>query len=69
MINTMSSKIDSIQLGEEEGQLFKISVELEVDLKAMLIAYLRKKDVFTWGPLKMTSIDLEVTTHKINVNP
>lgn len=49
MINTMSSKIDSIQLGEEEGQLFKISVELEVDLKAMLIAYLRKKGCFYLG--------------------
>lgn len=49
MINTMSSKIDSMQLGEEERQLFKISVELEVDLKAMLIAYLRKKGCFYLG--------------------
>ena len=65
-----SKKLDPVQLGDQLEHLVYIGSKLAEGIRSPLIHFLEQNmKVFTWKQEDMGGVDLEVITHRLNVNP
>ena len=63
--------LEDIPLDENNPERYtRVGVDMEKKMKQDLVQFLKKSiDVFVWSHKDMPSIDLSVTTHRLNVYP
>ena len=63
-------ELEPVQLGNQPEHFVYIGSELAEDIRSPLIHFLEQNmEVFAWKQEDISGVDLEMITHKLNVNP
>ena len=63
-------ELEKVIIDIDEEKYFQIRVQLPLQEKEELLAFLRKNvDIFAWSAYKAPRVDLNFICHHLNVNP
>ena len=63
-------ELEKVIIDTDEEKYFQIRVQLPLQEKEELLAFLRKNvDIFAWSAYKAPRVDLNFICHHLNVNP
>ena len=63
-------ELEPVQLGDQPEHFVYIGSELAEDIRSPFIRFLEQNmEVFAWKQEDISGVDLEMITHKLNVNP